>query len=131
MAMLHVQEVEKRNVRRRSSYILAAFASLVGGLAFPVTSSAMQPARQVALASGSAAGIHEVASGGQFTLSGNLPTPPWWNGFCDDGTYFNATGIHSHQLGSASFLGMVACGPRPIGDGAPDVSVYFNPVIGN
>jgi len=50
----------------------------------------------------------------------DLATPSWWNGGCDDGHYFAATGRHAYPLG-ASFLGVQVCGPRHNTDGGPDV----------
>lgn len=59
-----------------------------------------------------------------------LPVPQWWNGDCDLTTYQNAPTnpkhIASYRLG-AVFLGMPACGPRPIADNGPDVTVHFFP----
>jgi hypothetical protein len=48
-------------------------------------------------------------------------TPSWWNGDCDAGGYAGA-----HHLG-ATWNGLIACGPRPITDGAPDRTVRFFP----
>ena len=126
-AMRRPQEagVSGKSWRRSARYIAGAMVGLVGGLAVTVASSSAQHRTQPALPNSPTGAIHEVVSGGRLTLSGQLPTPPWWNGFCDDVTYHNATGLHTHQLGTATYLGMVACGPRPIGNGAPDVQVCF------
>jgi hypothetical protein len=56
--------------------------------------------------------------------AGNLGIVPWWNGDCDDGHYFATSGVHSYPL-QARFLGLEACGPRPISTQAPDVGVTF------
>ena len=58
----------------------------------------------------------------------DLPFPPWWNNSdCDYDRYMSGSGgIGSFRLGS-EYMGIAACGPRPIGDGAPDVLVNFFP----
>jgi CHAP domain len=55
---------------------------------------------------------------GTFTVKAdNLRYPGHWNGIlCDMGRYSG-----SHQLATANYRGMPACGPRPIGDHAGDV----------
>jgi hypothetical protein len=70
---------------------------------------------------------HRASSIGQPHSSANLPYPSWWNGYCDTNNYYNATGIYAYQLGTTTYLGMPACGPRPAFDGGPDVTVYFFP----
>jgi hypothetical protein len=52
-------------------------------------------------------------------------TPPWWSGDCDYDHYAAGSGQGSYRLG-ATYLGMPACGPRPIAGGA-DVLVNFYP----
>lgn len=54
---------------------------------------------------------------------GDLTAPPWWSGDCDYNNYVRKTGTGSFRLG-ATYLGMPACGPRPIA-GGPDALVYF------
>jgi hypothetical protein len=56
----------------------------------------------------------------------DVGAPSWWNGDCDANHWNSAAaalgwhGVGAHRLG-ASYLGIPVCGPRPIGDGAPDV----------
>jgi hypothetical protein len=57
--------------------------------------------------------------------SATLPTPSWWNGWCDTNYYTSKSGMAAYQLGTTSFLGLVACGPRPAFDGSPDIGVSF------
>ncbi|HSZ13106.1 MAG TPA: CHAP domain-containing protein [Solirubrobacteraceae bacterium] len=63
------------------------------------------------------------SSGGGSGGSGapTVGTPAWWNGECDSGGYPGA-----HRLG-AVWHGLVACGPRPIAEGASDRTVHFYP----
>ncbi len=68
-----------------------------------------------------------MAEGMTESLPVQIAAPSWWKGNCDDGRYFAATGKHSVQLGSASFHGLIACGPRPAFDKVPDLQVSFFP----
>ncbi len=58
--------------------------------------------------------------------SADVGAPSWWNGDCDANNWNAAaagmgwTGAGAHPLG-ASYLGVKVCGPRPGGDGAPNV----------
>lgn len=58
----------------------------------------------------------------------NLPTPAWWSGVCNLNQYlqstYNPQKLPSYPLG-AVYRGMLACGPRPWADHAPDVLVRF------
>jgi hypothetical protein len=60
--------------------------------------------------------------------SADLPGPSWWKGVCDTDTYTiastNVDHLSSYPLG-AVYRGLVACGPRPWADKAPDVLVHF------
>jgi hypothetical protein len=60
--------------------------------------------------------------------SGDLPTPTWWSGDCDqhNPSYIQVNGMGSHRLG-AVYLGLPACGPRPYADHVQDVVVRFFP----
>src|SRR5947209_3192640 len=50
-----------------------------------------------------------------------FPSPSWWNGSnCD-----TAHNRGSYQLSAANYRGLVACGPRPIGDHGGDFTVRF------
>lgn len=63
-------------------------------------------------------------AGGGGSNAGGAPdvgTPGWWNGDCDSGGYGGA-----HRLG-AVWHGLVACGPRRLGDGGYDRTVHFFP----
>ncbi|HYZ02667.1 MAG TPA: CHAP domain-containing protein, partial [Candidatus Binatia bacterium] len=51
--------------------------------------------------------------------------PSWWSGDCDYDHYAAGSGQGSFRLG-ATYLGMPACGPRPIAGGV-DVLVNFYP----
>jgi hypothetical protein len=91
--------------RRRRSVALIGVAlaagSVLGGVARFAAPTTVQ-------AAGPAGGISLVTQGGWETLVGSLPTASWWrlaNGPCDQ------THMPSYQLGTASFLGMPACGP--------------------
>ncbi len=59
-----------------------------------------------------------------------LPVPAWWQGMCDYTHYTyaanNPNHIASYPLG-ANYRGLIACGPRPWFDSAPDVLVRFFP----
>lgn len=57
----------------------------------------------------------------------SVGAPSWWSGDCD-ASHWNSvasskgwSGAGAHRLG-ASYLGVPVCGPRPGGDGAPDVT---------
>ncbi len=54
--------------------------------------------------------------------AGNLPTPAWWSGVCDVGNH-----SVNYQLGTTTYRGMQACGPRlrdrPDGQSEPMVSI--------
>jgi len=75
-------------------------------------------------------------SGQAVSSAGNLPAPPWWNGQVCDSTHYaysafngvqqNPAHRQSYALGG-SYRGIVACGPRPYFDAAPDVIVQFYP----
>jgi hypothetical protein len=75
-------------------------------------------------------GGHAVSS------AGNIPAPPWWNGQVCDATHYaystfngvqqNPAHRPSYALGG-SYRGILACGPRPYYDAAPDVIVQFFP----
>ncbi len=56
----------------------------------------------------------------------DVPMPPWWQGYdCDAAHYRSGSGgIEAYRLGAA-WQGLIACGPRPIYDGGPDVLVRF------
>ncbi len=65
----------------------------------------------------------------------DLPAPPWWNGEACDYTHYtfpppfngsaqNTQHRPSYPLGP-SYRGILACGPRPYYDSAPDVVVQF------
>jgi Ig domain of plant-specific actin-binding protein len=60
-----------------------------------------------------------VGEGGSSNGAPVIGKPPWWNGECDSGGYVGA-----FPLG-AVWNGLVACGPRPIEEGAPDRTVHF------
>jgi len=62
----------------------------------------------------------------QQAAASDLPFPSWWNGDCDTNNYYAKSYPHTHAypLG-ASYRAVKACGPRPYGDGAPDVLVRF------
>jgi hypothetical protein len=54
----------------------------------------------------------------------DLAAPSWWNGHdCDSSHYFAVSGQSSFRLG-AVYLGMPACGPRPLAGGT-DVAVTW------
>ncbi|MGZ3644267.1 MAG: virginiamycin B lyase family protein [Ktedonobacteraceae bacterium] len=60
----------------------------------------------------------------------DLPSPSWWSGICDTNNYFAATGVSAYTLPKGastptSYRGVLACGPRPYADKAPDHKVYF------
>ena len=61
----------------------------------------------------------------------DLPYPSWWNGTqCDTNNYFAATGLSAYTLPKGastptSYRGVLACGPRPYADKAPDYKIYF------
>lgn len=57
-------------------------------------------------------------------LTSDLPTPSWWKGDCDYTTYLNGTGLKSYQLGTITYRGLKACGPRP-SYGGKDWAVRF------
>ena len=55
----------------------------------------------------------------------DLAAPYWWNGYdCDSNHYYAGSGGRSAFRLGAVYLGMPACGPRPIA-GGPDVAVTW------
>jgi hypothetical protein len=63
------------------------------------------------------------------TAAGDLSAPSWWHGeVCDYSHYTNDSANPARRtpypLG-ASYRGVIACGPRPYNDNAPDVIVQF------
>ncbi|MBO0705441.1 MAG: hypothetical protein J2P39_08980, partial [Candidatus Dormibacteraeota bacterium] len=74
------------------------------------TSPAPSPATSSPGQSGRGAGLSDLSA-----------TPSWWSGDCDSNHYAAGSGQSSFRLG-ATYLGMPACGPRPIAGGV-DVAV--------
>jgi hypothetical protein len=64
------------------------------------------------------------------TAAGDLMAPWWWNGETCDYTHYTTNSANParrtpYALG-ASYRGVLACGPRPYYDSAPDVIVQFD-----
>src|SRR5712692_9582374 len=70
----------------------------------------------------------------------NFPSPSWWNGVCDTNNYSKSNDNSQHLTAytlpkgapvPANYRGVVACGPRPLSDHAPDVTVPYPGKGGN
>ncbi|HEV7677190.1 MAG TPA: CHAP domain-containing protein [Candidatus Dormibacteraeota bacterium] len=64
------------------------------------------------------------SNGSTDSQPGSTPQPQWWNGQVCDASFYSGQ-AHQNPKQLAVWNGLTACGPRPYGDGAPDIQRYF------
>ena len=125
-----VRVSQERNFGQGEAETGSSFAAFDGGMVISST-TLDAPSSLVVPANGASAnpkdGALHASKQDKISPGDDLPYPTWWNGSdCDYDHYYGSSGLGSYRLG-ATYLGMTACGPRPIADGAPDVLVNFFP----
>ncbi len=118
-------------MRSRTFHISCALFFLAGIFVLSNTFHvfAASPKQTVSRASEAGAIVHS-AKAASSQIQTNLPIPSWWNGVCDTNNYSAKIGVPATPLG-ASYRGVQACGPRPLGNTTLDNAVNFTDAQGN